>query len=55
VELRDAVDRVTPDTRQVRHAHVTFAMLIDERQTLDACFIAEESYAREVEEAALIS
>ena len=51
VQLGDAVDGVASDRREVCHAHVAPAALVDERQAGDARVVAQESDARLVEEA----
>ena len=50
MQRRDAIDRMAADTRQVRHAHVTLAALLDQRQPLDALLVTEECHAYLVEE-----
>ena len=51
VQLGNAVDGVAADTGEMRHAHVPFAALVDERQARDALLVAQEAHACLVEEA----
>ncbi len=51
VQVRHAVDRVAADAREIGHAHVALAVLVDERESRDARLVAEEAQARFVEEA----
>ena len=51
VELRDAVDRVAADAREMRHAHVAWPVFIDEREPREARVVAGKSGAHFVEEA----
>ena len=53
VELRDAVDRVAADAREVRHAHVARPAFIDEREPREPRVVAGKSGAHFVEEAAV--
>ena len=53
VQRRDAVDRVAADAREVRHAHVALAALVDERQPLQLRVVAGETAPHLVEEAAV--
>ena len=48
---RHAVDGVAADAGQIRHAHVAFAALVDQRQPRDARFVAPEADARFIEKA----
>ena len=51
VELRDAVDRVAADAREIRHAHVARPAFIDEREPREPRVVAGKSGAHFVEEA----
>ena len=49
VQRRHAVDGMTADAREVRHAHVALAGFVDERQARDALLVAEERHAHLIE------
>ena len=53
VELRDAVDRVAADAREVRHAHVAWSAFVDEREPRESRVVAGKSGAHFVEEATI--
>jgi len=51
MQVGHAVDRVTAHTGEMRHAHVTLAAFVDERQARNARVVAEEAHACFVEKA----
>ena len=53
MELRDAVDRVAADAREMRHAHVARPAFINEREPREPRVVAGECGAHFVEEAAV--
>ena len=55
VQLRHAVDRVAADAREVRHAHVALAVLVDQRQAREPLLVAEKRMRTSSRKRALIS
>ena len=53
MKLRDAVDRVTADAREMRHAHVARAGLIDERESRQPGVVRREFFAYFIEKTAI--
>ena len=51
VKFGDAVDGMTADARQVRHAQVALARLIDDGQATQAFFVIIEAMAHFVQKA----
>jgi hypothetical protein len=53
MQLRDAIDRVAADAREMSHSNGTLAVLVDERHARDASFVTEEAHAHDIEEASI--
>jgi len=51
--LRDAIDGVAADAREVCHAHVAQPAFIDEREARDARIVARKRSAHFIEETAI--
>ena len=53
VQGRDPVDRVAAHARQMRHAHVSAAVFVDQRQAPEQLIVSRKSLPHIVQEAAV--